>query len=1193
MYSRIRAKMHRFAIPLVVAFLLSAISFQAVTANEAPAVTPDFGQLPLSFVPNAGQTDAAVLFQVRSLGGTLFFARDEVVLAVSQPAPASASIFDKTERESAPPLTLRLRFTGANSAPEMSGINPLTGHVNFFYGNDPARWQSNVPTYGSVVYHQLYPGIDLRYDGQEGLLKGTFEVAPGAAPAVIGWQYDGAQSVTIDTATGDLQITLPNGNVLAERAPTAWQDINGARVPVAIAYTLGADGRIGFTLGNYDSAYALQLDPTLEYSTYLGGSGADYGKTVIGDMGYGIYVTGSTESSDFPLSNNPFQGSNAGGKDVFVAKISAGGTGLEFATYIGGSGTDDVMDMGVPGLDRDCIFLVGRTTSSDFPVVNSTGSTLKGPSDAFVLDLNLDGSGLAYSSYLGGSGNDFAVGLTPGQTSDVTITGVTDSTDFPTTPEAFQPAYGGGQWDIFMVGRWEPEDGPMFSTYFGGSGRDIVTDIDWRAITGSTTSPDFPLANPTDATYSHPGCDTAQSSCEDAFVAVIEFDDGSPSFSTYLGGSGQEERGLGVTSSMYVTGYTSSADFPTLNPFQAVMPNTNRTAFVTKFSGDINYNYQLAYSTYLGGSGQDMGTDVVVNTSGSVYVAGVTSSANFPLVNPLQPALASTQDAFISELSPDGTQLLFSTYLGGNGDEYAEFSPSLTLDPYSRTDRLLVTGTTYSTDFPTVNALQPTPGGGGSSTYANVDAFLALIDLGTHFVVNTMDDLDDGACTATHCSLREAIKGANAIIGLDKILFNLPGSGPYTIQPTSALPAITDQVILDGSTQPAYAGKPVVEINGSQAGVANGLWITGTGTHVSNIVINGFNGAGVLFSEGNTNLLSHCYIGTDLTGTIKRGNQIGVKFLNTANNSIGEGMQGGCLISGNLGDGVYLEGSGTTNNAIHYNSIGLSATGQLLGNGGNGVRVSSTAGSNKIRDNKIAGNGLNGVVVESGSTNPTGVEIVSNFIYGNGLLGIDLGGDGVTLNDTGDTDTGPNNRQNYPIINSIQTTASTIVINGSLNSAPNTRYIVDIFSSTSCDASGYGEGEVFLRGIVVDTDATGIGTFSQTLNQTVPAGTAITTLASQNMAGHTSEFSPCRVVSDSTAGAVFNVNTTNDVNDGQCTTTHCSLREAITAANARSGADTINGSQAGVANGLWITGTGTHVSNIVINGFNGAGVLFS
>ncbi len=376
------------------------------------------------------------------------------------------------------------------------------------------------------------------------------------------------------------------------------------------------------------------------------------------------------------------------------------------------------------------------------------------------------------------------------------------------------------------------------------------------------------------------------------------------------------------------------------------------------------------------------------------------------------------------------------------------------------------------------------------------------------YTVNHADDVNDGVCDTAHCSLREAILAANTGGASGVIQFKLPGNGPYIIQPASALPVIGVPVTIDGTTQPGYTGTPLVELDGSQAGaLVNGLWLIDGGSTVRGLVIRGFSFSGIQLSGAGDNTIENNYIGTDVTGTLKRGNRDGVYIFNSANNSIG----GDNLISGNNDDGVNLTGAGATGNLIHHNVIGLSAAGQPLGNAGDGIKVGSTASQNEISDNIIAANALNGIYLESGTTNPTGIYMARNSLYGNGLLGIDLGGDGVTLNDPGDADTGPNHRQNFPAITRAAATGTHVLLYTTLDAAPNTAYTLHFYYSATCDRSGYGEAEQYLGQASTTTDASGAVTLGITFVKRLLPGTVIMAAAT-DPDNNTSELSACKRV---------------------------------------------------------------------------------
>jgi hypothetical protein len=711
------------------------------------ATAPAFGRLPLSFVPNAGQTDPAVRFQVRSSVGTLFFTPGGVVLSLPTPVQApgrgaqravpggaldlntgkpTGQHRDTSTVPPAPPTVLRLRFEGANPAPEVAGAERLSGIVNYFIGNDPAKWRTNLPTYAGVVYRELYPRIDLHYDGTEGTLKGTYIVAPGADPGRIRWRYDGAMNVHVDEGTGDLLIQLPagagaggEGRTLTERSPVAWQSIDGQRVSVSVRYVIGSDGSIGFAVGDYDPAHPLTLDPTLIYSTFLGGSDLDDGYSIAVDSAGQAYVVGRTLSTDFPTTTLTLDGTFNSGYDVFVTKLNATGDTLLYGTYLGGSSSDESSDIAVDSAGN--AYVTGYTRSSDFPTPNALYGTLNGVSDIFVAKLNAAGNALLYSTYLGGSDWEYSYGIAVDGTGNAYVAGSTGSDDFSIENALYGTLKGGSDATVTKLNA--AGNALVYSTYLGGGSADagyggIAVDRAGNAyVTGYTTSTDFPTS--TLMLYG------TFSGGSDAFVTKLNEYGSALIYSTYLGGS-SSERGLAIAvdgaGNVYITGYTQSGDFPKESPLDAVLGGT-QDAFVTKINAAGS---AVLYSTYLGGSGRDTGEGITVE-SNNTYLTGSTESDDFATASPLDDTLNGTADAFVAKLNEAGSALLYSSYLGGSDDDGGY---SIAVD--SAGDAY-VTGWTESTDFPTQNPLQAGKAGPiNCDPYdlSCVDAFVTKTDLG-------------------------------------------------------------------------------------------------------------------------------------------------------------------------------------------------------------------------------------------------------------------------------------------------------------------------------------------------------------------------------------------------------------------------------------------------------------------------------
>jgi len=665
-----------------------------------------FGRLPMSFEANQGQTDARVQFLARGDGYGLFVTPTEAVLSLQGASP------------------LRMQLVGANPAPAAAGLDRLPGVSNYLIGNDPSRWHTNVPNFARVQEQGVYPGVDLTYYGSQRQLEYDFTVAPGADPGAIRLAFQGADSTKLD-AQGNLVLHTTGGDVV-EHAPVLYQESGGVRRPVAGRYVVGG-GTVGFAVGPYDRSKPLVIDPTLSYSTYLGGSDRDTGGGVAVDAAGSAYVTGEATSADFPTAGNPYQPAVRGvpSDDAFVAKFSPDGSTLIYSTYLGGSGRDFGSRIAVDAAGD--AYVGGETTSVDFPVKNAFQPRYGGNlQSSFVTKLDPSGSGLIYSSYYGGSrGYDQIAGLAVDPAGNAYIAGQVLSGDIP-IKNAFQPTFGikgeFGGFDAFVAKIAPSGSTLVYSTYLhgDGSGSDSASGIAADAagnayVIGTTSSRRFPTTP--NAFQPFPLGFT------DAFVTKFSPDGSALVYSTLLGGTGNNAGGgiaVDAAGSAYVTG-GASGDFPTVNPIPSASPGFGRNtsggnrqdAFVAKFEPDGS---ALVYSTLLGGTGFDAGLSIAVDPAGSAYVAGLTSSTDFPTVAPVQAAYGGgDSDVFLAKLSPAGSSLTYATYLGGSGTDY--LGGGVAVDPAGNA---YVVGTTQSPDFPTASPLQPGLRGA-------IDAFVAKI----------------------------------------------------------------------------------------------------------------------------------------------------------------------------------------------------------------------------------------------------------------------------------------------------------------------------------------------------------------------------------------------------------------------------------------------------------------------------------
>jgi len=667
--------------------------------------------LPISFQLNRGQSNPEVKFLTQTSGYSLLLTPSAAVMVLKSPTNIPAEINLQTQDFASVknlqaaagkqiPAAVRLEVRGANENPQILGLEELPGKVNYFIGNAPDQWLTNIPTYAKVKYQDIYPGIDILYSVNERQLELDFIVSPGANPNLITLNFDGSDEVLLDDQ-GNLLLAI-EGEQIRISKPMVYQETPLQRSSVLGNYTCNGQ-QIGFQLDDYDTTKPLVIDPIIEYSTYLGGVNEDKGYGIATDSTGNVYVTGLTWSSwitppGFPIKE-PYQANNAGNYNAFITKIDATGA-LVYSTYLGGNGADTSWSIALDAMEN--AYVTGSTFSTDFPTVNPIQANTNGNWDVFVTKLNAAGNALLFSTYLGGSQDDIGYGIAVDLIGNAYITGYTQSSSafppgFP-TKNPIQPDNNSiyPLNDVFVT-KINADGSLGYSTYLGGANTDIGYGIAVDAtgsayVTGSTMSVS-PNGFPITADCFQPGF----AGLTDAFVTKINAD-GSLGYSSYLGGENYDEgRSITVdsTSNAYVTGYTSSLNFPTLNPFQPVN-NGDFDAFVTKISTDGS---SLVYSTYLGGTNEDIGYGIAVDTNryayvtGSTFSSGITSPPGFPTKNPIQPnnnSISPFNDAFITKITPDGSALIYSTYLGGKS--YDEGN-SIAADSDGNT---YVTGFTFS-----------------------------------------------------------------------------------------------------------------------------------------------------------------------------------------------------------------------------------------------------------------------------------------------------------------------------------------------------------------------------------------------------------------------------------------------------------------------------------------------------------------
>jgi hypothetical protein len=653
----------------------------AVPAGHAAAASP----MPMSFEPNQGQADPAVKFLARGRGYGLFLAPTESVLVL---APATPWRGRRVATPVGEPIVVRMRLVGSDPEATLTGLEPRTGGHHYLVG-EADRWRGSVPSFARVQYTGVYAGISLVFYGTERQLEYDFVVAPGADPAAVVLAFDGTEGVRVD-GDGDL-VLATRGGELRLRRPVIYQNVGGERHPVEGGYVLDGD-RVRFRVAAWDASRPLVIDPVLGYSTFLGGLSNDQGFGIAVDAAGNAYVTGTTISSNFPVSSSPLQPTRAIVTDAFVAKLSPTGT-LLYSTFLGGNGDDAGNAIAVDTTGN--AYVAGTTNSTNFPLQGPFQATLGGGNDGFVAKLDASGSTLVYSTYLGSNTEDAANGIALDGAGNAYVTGATATSTFPNNGAVTCLGTKSTGSDAF-VARVDATGAALgYCRFIGGSGIDIGQGIAADAagnvwVAGTTTSSNLPVEAALQPTH---GGRT------DGFVGKLDAT-GAVVYLTYLGGTGDDPAfavAADAAGNVYVTGSTDSTDFPTAFPLQPLLGGGD-DAFVAELNAAGS---ATVFATYLGGVGDDVGNGIAVDPAGStVYVGGATESVDFPIVAPIQPALAGRFDAFVARLNEAGAALVSSTYLGGAGDDVAL---AIALDAAGVA---YVTGFTNSAEFPTASPIQ-------------------------------------------------------------------------------------------------------------------------------------------------------------------------------------------------------------------------------------------------------------------------------------------------------------------------------------------------------------------------------------------------------------------------------------------------------------------------------------------------------
>jgi hypothetical protein len=908
---------------------------------DSGAASLAYGQIPLSFEANEGQTDPTVQFLSRGSGYSLFLTSQEAVLSLSKPvAPSAGGTTQAVPVED----VIRMELVGANARAPVVGEEELSGTINYFVGNDPARWRTNVPTYGKVAYQDLYPGIDLVYYGNQRQLEYDFVVGPGADPRVIGLSFRGAENLALD-AQGNLVLHTAEGDVL-EHAPVIYQDGPGGHQTVSGRYVLVGKDQVGFQTGFYDESRPLIIDPVLSYSTYLGGSNGDFGSDIAVDGSGNAYLAGYTGSFDFPTTPGAVQRTLAGNTNVFVAKLNSTGTALIYSTYLGGNSVGGGYASGAWGIAVDSLgdaYVTGGTIAANFP---TTPSALQrnnsGGLDIFVTKLNSTGTALLYSTYLGGSGDDRGFGIAVDGVGNAYLTGWTQSYDFPTTPGSLQRTFSGLPGiDCFVAKLNATGSGLLYSTYLGSGGstlgRHIALDASGNAyITGETDSPRFPTTPAAvQTTYGGSGLD-------DAFVTELNAVGSALVYSTYLGGSGTDQ-GVGIavdaSGNAYVTGYTDSSNFPTTPGAIQTAYGGKGDAFVAKLNAT---GTALIYSTYLGGTGSEGGAGIAVDASGNAYVTGGTTSPDFPTTPGAASTINGNADAFLAKLNATGTTLIYSTYFGGSGNENGY---AIAVDA---SGNAYVTGETDSSNFPT------TPGAPQMNYGGNGNAFVTKIALpqDSLLVTNTLDggpgSLRDVLTAAPPRSTVHFLVGLHGTILLTtgplpiakNVTITGPGADVITVSGNHLFQVFT----ISSAVTATISGMTIA--NGTSALFGGGAFNDGMLT-LANCAVSGNSsgnrGGGIYNSPSGIMLVSNCTVSGNSTANAGNG------IYNYGTLTVSGSAFSGNSSNGADGGAIFSLGTVSISNSTFFGNGGPGAYGGALRNDGN-MTISGSTFTGNVAD---------------------------------------------------------------------------------------------------------------------------------------------------------------------------------------------------------------------------------------------------
>ncbi|HEX4007052.1 MAG TPA: choice-of-anchor D domain-containing protein [Acidobacteriaceae bacterium] len=833
----------------------TVLPLRAQAPNNLPAAgkqaAKNFRNLPLAFEANQGQADPAVRFLARGAGYGIYLTEREAVLTMRPSLRRHSPSEGALRADRTPPEVVRMKLAGASTAAQPDGLNKLPGVANYFIGNDPSKWRTGVPTYAKVRYAGVYPGVDLVYYGDQQHLEYDFVVEPGKSASAVRLSFEGAKSVKLD-ADGNLVLKSKRGEMVFQQ-PIAYQVEGGVRREVESRFRLFGGKSAGFRLGSYDHAAPLIIDPVLVYATLLGGNGlggdreGDAANAVATDAQGNAYVTGFTDSSDFPVSS-PYDGTyNSEFEMAFVSKINADGSAFVYSTFLGG--TWDDVGQSIAADTSGNAYIAGGTRSSDFPLVNpiQNGSFINqfGQWHGFVTKIAPSGESLVYSTYLGGTGEDYAFAIAVDPSRNVYIAGYTSSQDFPTVNplQAKNKATTTNPLTGFVSKINPGGTAFVYSTYLGGSYSDVVYGIAADKAgnayaTGQALSSNFPVYNALQSKF----VGTAGYSAA-PFLSKIKGDGSSFVYSTYVGGGGEAPTGAGDAAyavaadsigDAYIVGEVySTLDLPLVHALQTTLGPLGYGAFLTKVNPEGS---AFDYSTFIGDTNGADG--VATDRYGNAYVTGYQYCPwDLPApVNPVATCVAKGPsgngsvilEAFIYRVAADGSAITFASPYGGGYEQ----GYGIAVDP---SGNVYVAGQVdRASAFPTVNALE-------NHAEGTAEGFLLKIDMAVPTATLTPGTLSFASTTVGNTTAAEVatLKNTSASLTLtiDTNGISFTGADPGSFTRTATTCGTTlaagDSCTISVALKPTHAGSLTAELSVADNATGSPQLVSLSGTGVA------------------------------------------------------------------------------------------------------------------------------------------------------------------------------------------------------------------------------------------------------------------------------------------------------------------------------------------------------------------------